>query len=218
MMEKNIRIFIVDDHQLVIDGLTNLLSNIPAFEVVGHASDGKEFLEKFRENLADVVLMDIRMPNMDGLDTVEIAKKRYPNTKFLMLTMHTTRQYIKDATGKGADGYISKTKGQKDFIDGINRVLKGEFVIIVDLDQDNYEDLARTPEKPKEIEVLSDREKEVLGFIMEGSTTSEIADKVYRSTHTIERHRKNIMKKLKVKNVAEMVHLATKYNLHKDAK
>lgn len=213
MNNQNIRIFIVDDHALVIDGLTQLLSRVPGFEVVGKADNGADFLEKFPETPADVVLMDIRMPELNGMDTVEQAKQLFPDTKFLMLTMHTTREYIQEATKKGADGYISKTKGQKEFIEGIRRVLKGEFVVIVDLDQDTFDDLKTAESKPYNLEALSDKEKVVLCMIVKEYTTSEIAQKLFRSPHTIEQHRKNIMNKLQAKNVAGMVRIALEYNL-----
>lgn len=213
MGTKKIRIFIVDDHEIVIDGLHQLLSKVPDFEVVGQACNGQDFLEKFSQTPADVVLMDIRMPELNGMDTVEKAKAQYPQTKFLMLTMHTTREYIQEATQKGADGYISKTKGQKEFIEGIRRVLNDEFVVIVDLDQDTFDDLKPVEPKPYNLEELSDRERMVLCMIVQEYTTAEIAKKLYRSAHTIERHRKNIMNKLQVKNVAGMVRIALEYNL-----
>lgn len=213
MENGKIRIFIVDDHELVIDALWQLLGTIPAFQLIGRANNGEELLESLKEIEVDVILMDIRMPVMDGLEATERVKERYPDIKVLMLTMHSTRTFIKKATERGADGYISKNKGKEDFIDGINRVHRGEFVIIVDMDEEDEMDRNAPKKKPSHIGELSEREKEVLYLIVEGFTTSEIATKLYRSSHTIERHRKNIMSKLNAKNLAQMVKLAIDYNL-----
>ena len=210
MKEPKIRIFIVDDHQLVIDGITELLGEVSEFEFVGSASNGKELLEKLKHIPTDLILMDIRMPEMNGFEATEIIRKRFSQIRILMLTMHSARKYIREATQKGADGYISKTKGKKDFIEAIRRVHAGEFVVMVDIEEDYPSILNKAASN--EIQ-LSTKEKEILCYIINEYTTTEIAKALFRSPHTIERHRKNIMNKLGVKNIAGMVRYGVEHNV-----
>ena len=209
---EKIRIFIVDDHALVIDSLTDLLKDQEQFAIVGSARNGLELLEKLPGCPADIVLLDIRMPKMNGIKAIEKVKAISPTTKILMVSTISERDVVNLANAHKADGYISKSKGKEDFIGAIERVIKDEFVVLVDQEEE---------EDPIQIDAggpqfnLTGREREVLALIIDEQTTQEIAENLFLSTHTVERHRKNIMNKLDVRNVAGMVRVAMEHDLHK---
>ena len=211
MTEQKIKYFITDDHEVVIQGLAALLTTVEEFEMVGSATSVEEMLAKLQQQEVDVVLLDIRMPgSMNGIEAISKVKAFNSDIKVLMVTGHSSRKYLKEATTEGADGYISKSKSKKEFIDAINRVHRGEFVIFVDLEEVEKEEVFRpTKDLPK----LTDREKEVLCLILQEFTNVEIAKKLFLSPHTIERHRKNIMGKLGAKNTAGLVRIALENKL-----
>lgn len=204
-----ISVIIADDHQMFIDGIKSLLEHQENIAISGEAKNGEEVIELLEKQQADIILMDINMPELNGVDATKIIHKKFPNVKVLMLTMHNTKEYIAQMVAAGASGYILKNTGKEELIMAIEALYRGE----------NYyskEVTARIMEsmKPKreqnfvgEVE-LTDREKEVLKLIVQELTTTEIAEKLFISHHTVETHRKNLISKLNVKNTAGLVKYA----------
>lgn len=138
MNRSEIRVYLVDDHQVVLDGLQLLLKSHPEIRVAGTAHNGNELLEQLKSNpedAPDVILMDINMPGMDGLEATRRVKAEYPDVKVLMLTMRDEKRDFNLALAEGANGFLSKSKGKKEIVDAIIRVSRGEFVVFADFDK-----------------------------------------------------------------------------------
>lgn len=202
---KKIRILLADDHALVRDGMRTLLKDVNDFSVVGEAADGLEVVKKVEELLPDIVTMDISMPNMNGLETIDVIHRRFPKTKILVLTMHENEEYAHRVYKSGAGGYILKNSDKKEFIHAIRMVHKGERFFsssISGVTSKGYvgKDVASIP--------ITRREKEILRLIVDGLTNQEIADKLFISPRTVDTHRSNLMQKLEIKNTAGLVRFA----------
>ncbi len=216
---KKIKIAVVDDHNLFRLGLVQILSLVEDFEVVLEAVNGSEFLEKLKTTEVDVVLLDIQMPEMDGIKVTELIREgNSSDPKIIILSMHDEDQFILHLLEIGANGYLLKDTDPDEVEEAIRKVMdKGiyftDFVSRVMLNK------ATTKSKPRQGKYfnyktdLSDRELEILTFICQGLTTTEIADTVYLSPRTIEGHRTRIMEKLKVNNTASLVAHAVKNEL-----
>ncbi len=202
---KKIRILLADDHALVRDGMKTLLKDVNDFSVVGEAADGLEVVKKVEELLPDIVTMDISMPNMNGLETIDVIHRRFPKTKILVLTMHENEEYAHRVYKTGAGGYILKNSDKKEFIHAIRMVHKGERFFsssVSGVTSKGYvgKDVASIP--------ITRREKEILRLIVDGLTNQEIADKLFISPRTVDTHRSNLMQKLEIKNTAGLVRFA----------
>ena len=202
---KKIRILLADDHALVRDGMKTLLKDVNDFSVVGEAADGLEVVKKVEELLPDIVTMDISMPNMNGLETIDVIHRRFPKTKILVLTMHENEEYAHRVYKSGAGGYILKNSDKKEFIHAIRMVHKGERFFsssVSGVTSKGYvgKEVASIP--------ITRREKEILRLIVDGLTNQEIADKLFISPRTVDTHRSNLMQKLEIKNTAGLVRFA----------
>jgi two-component system, NarL family, response regulator NreC len=206
-----IKIAIVDDHHLFRAGLTAMFAKNEQLQVVGSFSDGAEFIS-FLANGGelDVVLLDISMEKVGGLEVLEICKKKYPKLKSIMLSMHNDGNYVVQSVRKGAMGYLLKNAEQEELNEAIQTVYFGKKYFNKETTELLLNNMAVQGEVIKK---LSPREKEVLTFIAEGLTTKEIAEKLIVSTRTIETHRVNMMKKLNVKNSAELIKKASELDL-----
>jgi DNA-binding NarL/FixJ family response regulator len=211
-MEK-IEIMIADDHQIFIDGLESILSNVPEIKIIGTALNGTELLDAMYYDTPHLVLMDINMPEMDGIAATKRIKIKYPETKVLMLTMYNTKDFITNVLESGADGYILKNTGKQELMIAINTVMNGGNYY----SQEVTETIMRNISAPKPLEInpdqLTKREKEIISMIAQELNTAEIAKTMHLSTNTVETHRKNIMQKLRVKNIAGIAIYAMKYGL-----
>ncbi len=202
-----IRVALADDHTMFREGLVSLLSQGNHVAVVAQANNGKELLDLLLDTPADVLILDIEMPEMDGFDTIQKIKELSIDLKILVLTMHSTPQFIKNIFKAGADGYLPKDVGKTTLLEAIDRVHQTgsyhspETMKIV---MDNLKEGAISTG-------ISPREKEIIRLIADGYTTQEIAEKLYLSKHTVESHRKNILLKLGLKNSAGLV----KYAIHR---
>ena len=211
-MEK-IKVFLVDDHKLFLNGLKLLLSSMPGFSVVGEASNGREFLEVYKAANPDVVLMDIAMPEMDGIQASKIALELDPGLKIVTLSMYGDQEYYTRKLECGVRGFLLKDSDIQEVKLAIQAVAEGG----------NYfsHELLRNlilAKKEKEVESfveehLSDRELEVLIEICQGLSNNEIADKLFISKRTVEKHRANILLKSGCKNTASLVVYAIKNHL-----
>lgn len=192
-----IRVFIVDDHPMVVEGLSAMLQNIADIEVVGVAYNAKSCLGYFVSQKADVVLMDINLPDKSGIDLCLEIKRRVPLLKILALTNFEQRIYWEKMKQSGASGYLLKNASASELLDAIHTVCAGE---------EYWKSFPKGDAKNNV--VLTRREVEVLALISEGLTNQEIADKIFVSTSTVDSHRKNLLSKLQAKNTAALVNYA----------
>ncbi|MBI2831564.1 MAG: response regulator transcription factor [Chloroflexi bacterium] len=211
-----IRVLVADDHGIVREGIRMILSPHEDIEVVGEAADGKEAIERAIELSPDVVLMDIAMPGLGGLEaTLEIMKIR-PRTRILVLTQYTDTEYIYRFLKAGAAGYVLKKAVGSDLLAAIRAVSQGRAFVdpeIADKVIKGFLERTEVPEDELLYDGLSDREKQVLKLIAEGNTAQQIADTLHLSIKTIMTHRTNLMEKLGFHNRAELIKYAIRKGL-----
>ncbi|GAB5557035.1 MAG: response regulator transcription factor [Schleiferiaceae bacterium] len=200
-----IRVLLADDQQMFIDGIQSILSTVNNIEIIGVANNGLELLEKLEENQPDVILLDINMPEMDGIETCKRVKKQYPKSKILILSTYSHKSFVANLISLGADGYLLKNTGKDELVLALETVNDGENYYSSDI-----KDVLNENKKSDgdEISFLSKREIEVLRLIGQGNTNTQIAEKLFLSPYTVETHRKNMMHKLQLKNSAELVKYA----------
>lgn len=201
-----IRLFIADDHHLFRDGINSFFIHEEDIVTVGEASNGLEVLNYLKSDQIDVLVMDISMPVLDGISTAEQIKKRYPEVKIIMLTMHDTHVYIRKLLEIGVDGYLLKTTTKAELLFAVNQVMKGEKFYGTEV-QHAFINSFNSDSVSNEIK-LTKREKEILLLICEELSTSEIAENLYISVYTVESHRKNLFAKTGAKNVVGLVKFA----------
>ncbi|UOQ68682.1 response regulator [Hymenobacter volaticus] len=205
-----IRVFLVDDHTLMRDGLRAVLATQPDLAVVGEASNGQELLDQLPDTPADVVLLDMNMPVLDGLATTIRLRERFPNLRILMLSMLEYERSIGQVLDAGAHGYVLKNADKMEIVTGILTVAAGKQFLCSELGLAMLRKvLAMEESEPspsvKKSSGLSFREREVLQLISNGLTNQAIADKLFTSKRTIETHRQNIIEKTGVKNTAALI-------------
>ena len=205
-----IRVFIVDDHPVVIEGIHSLLTNEKDIAWVGQAMNAASCLGFFVNNTADVILMDISMPGMDGVELCAVMKNKYPGIFILGLSTFNQGIYIKKMMENGASGYILKNSSREELIKAIHTVHDGGIYFSGEVGQAlaEYQKSSKT-----ELPVLTPREKEILELIAEGYTNPQIAEKIFLSQFTVDSHRKNLLAKLNVKNTASLIRLAVENKL-----
>ncbi len=205
-----IRLVVTDDHQLFREGLISLLKKNEEIDVVGEAADADQLWALLEKEEIHVVLVDISMPGMNGLEVISEAREKYPAVKFIVLTMHAEGQYVVKAVRNGAQGYLIKNADEQELITAIREVALGRKYFNSEISQLMIGNMAIEGESHKK---LSERESEVLQLVSEGKTTKEIAEELFVSARTVETHRVNMMKKLNVQNTAEMIKKAAKLEL-----
>ena len=205
-----IRVFIVDDHPVVIEGIHSLLQNEQDIAWMGQAMNAQSCLGYFVNNSADVVLMDISMPGMDGVGLCAVMKEKYPAVMILGLSGFNQGLYIKKMVENGASGYILKNSPKEELIKAIHAVHEGciYFSGEVGMALQEYQKSSKT-----DLPLLTPREKEVLELIAAGYTNPQIAEKIFLSPFTVDSHRKNLLAKLAVKNTASLIRLAIEKKL-----
>lgn len=207
MSVDRIKILVADDHQIIIDGVKLMLSNEDDFEVVAEALDGEEAL-RITKTIAelDLIILDINMPKKDGIAVASELKAEFPEVKILILSTYNQPEFIKNLIAIGVDGYLLKNTGQAELFKAIRSLMKGEPYYGKEITKTVIKSFQKNKvfDSPLDIEV-SEREKDVIRLIAEGLNTSEMADKLCISTHTIDSHRKNILSKLEVKNSAGVI-------------
>lgn len=215
-MDK-IKVIIADDHDIVRLGLASVINSMENIEVVAEASDGPEAVSLYKEIKPDVALIDITMPDLNGIETTTEILKIDPNAKILILTMHINEEYLNQAIKAGALGYLLKDCEKEELSDGIHSVATGKKVFsgavsklitesYINRIKDGNQGSAATTEKDDAR--LTKREKEILGLIAEGMTSQKIADTLHISPRTVETHRANLLQKLDIKNTAGLVRFA----------
>ena len=216
MIEKEsntIRVMLIDDHPVVLNGIKNLLNGVQSIETVTETSNGKDALLLLENSKVDLIITDISMPEMDGVELTKKVKDKYPNIKVLILTAHNEREILKEALFSGAEGCLLKNTSKKELLLAINKIMDNGYYYC-----DEILTIARDINKEEESVVdeplsLSNRELEVLELILQGFSNKEIADKLCISYHTVCSHRKNTMKKTGSNNISGLFSYAKKYNL-----
>jgi DNA-binding NarL/FixJ family response regulator len=206
---NKIRVLLADDHTIVRNGIMSLLESFPDVEIVGEAQDGAEALVKVKELSPDVLMIDIAMPIMNGIEAAQEVSKHYKQTRSLMLSMHDNEDYILKSVEAGAYGYLLKDTTRDEMLKALRTVAKGEkyfspsvsSIIIA-----SYMQKVKETEKVKLKKVkLSKKEKAIMKYVIEGNSSREIAEKLNVSIRTVDNHRANMMKRLGVKNALELV-------------
>jgi DNA-binding NarL/FixJ family response regulator len=207
-LDSEIRILIVDDHALFRSGLRNLLENFPGFTVVDEAANGEEFLNIVKNTQIDIVLLDIAMPKMNGIEAAEIALEKYPNLQIITLSMFGDEEYYKQMVQAGVRGFLLKDADILEVENAIRTVFMGRTYFSQELLQVLLESI-KSDSSPEYIE-LSNREEEVLVQICLGKSNVEIAEDLCISKRTVEKHRANILEKTHCRNTASLVIYAIK--------
>ncbi len=207
-------VLIADDHQLFIDGVKMLLNATDQFEVVAEASNGKRVLAELERITVELAILDINMPELDGVETAKMIKKQYPTIRILILTMYSHPSFVKRLIRAGVDGYILKENSQKELMTALQTVAVGKKYFASEVTEAVMNSFNPEAELKGADQVkLTRREREVLQLVLKEKTTQEIADQLFVSQNTVITHRKNIMRKLDVRNVAGMVRVATELGL-----
>jgi two-component system response regulator NreC len=214
-MTPKIKILLADDHTLVRRGIRALLETQPDLEVVGEAATGNEALAQARALAPDVVLMDIGMPELDGLEATARIKREIPNVSVLLLTVHDDANYLFRALEVGASGYILKGADVSELLLALQAVQRGEVYLQPSAAKHLVGDYLRRASgtEKQQIEGLTPRQREILALIAEGVTNQQIADKLVLSPFTVATHRANIMQRLNLHNRAELIRYAIRHGL-----
>lgn len=213
---NRIRILIADDHALIREGLQMLLRTQADLDVVGAAGDGVEALEKVRHLHPDVLLLDIAMPRMNGLEVARMVREVAPSTRVIILSMYEKEAYARQALQAGARGYILKGGSSADVLEAVRAVKAGDFYFSSRIHAQVIRAYLETPgENPLlgEYELLSDRERQVFRLLVEGNSIAQIADILCVSYKTVEKHRGNISRKLGISNPVDMVKYAIRLGI-----
>ncbi|MFB3388192.1 response regulator [Flavobacterium sp. LAR06] len=218
-MSATIRVVLADDHVFVRDGIKSLLENEANIEVVGEAIDGADALEVVADSKPDLLIVDIRMPNLTGIEVVEKLRSENNEVKIIMLSMHESEEYVLKSIKAGADGYLLKGSSKEEFLKALHTVAAGGKYFSGDISSILIGQLTNSSAslEPKqnlgEEMMITKREKEILTLLLSGKGNKEIAEALDISKRTAEVHRFNLMKKLKVKNLMELSNKATEYSL-----
>lgn len=216
-MAEPIKVLIADDHTIFRSGLNLLLSSEPNIEVVGEAADGASAIEIVDSLRPDLVLMDIGMPGLSGIEATRKIKERNPETKILVLTMHRTDEYFFQMLEAGASGYILKAAETSELIDAVRIVARGDVFLYPTMAQRLVQQfLSQSATTPTGSPKLTPREKEILKLIADGYTNKEIAERLVVSPSTIHSHRTNLMQKINLNTRHELVRYARRHGLIQD--
>lgn len=213
---ENLRIVLAEDHTILREGLRALLSADPDFEIIGEAQDGREAVRCVEKLEPDLLLMDLSMPRMSGMDAIREIKKRYPEIKIIALTVHKTEEYLLNTLQAGADGYVLKDATHDELVLAIRNVMGGKSYLSPGVSEKVIEGYLEGRESNRSMspwERLSQREREVLKLIAEGYKNKEIAEDLCISLKTVEKHRANLMKKLDLHNAAALTVYAVQKGL-----
>ena len=217
-MKMPIKILIADDHPLIAEGIKNTFINNDTFNVSAVVSNGREVLEYLENNAVDVVLLDINMPEMDGIECAKNILKTYSSIKIAILSMHQESSIIKNLIDIGVNGYMLKTIPSDELLMAIQKIHEGKTYFNSDvtkalLSNDNSSAVNLLKKNSPLFNELTSREKEIITLVAQGNTNATIAEKLFISPRTVDTHRTNIMKKLEIHNVASLIRFAFKNGL-----
>lgn len=215
-MEK-IKILIADDHTMFVDGIDSIMNGVDDISVVGRCYDGKSILDFVKQNEVDIVLLDVNLPDMSGIDVCSEILNEKPQTKILAISMFNEESFVSEILNNGAKGYILKNTGREELLRAIRTVNKGETYFSDEVTQTIMKGLMKKRKASKKSSdfypKISRREKEVLKLIIDEHTTQEIADKLFISLKTVESHRSSLLAKVNARNSAGLVRIALENNL-----
>lgn len=213
---STIKILIAEDHAIVREGIRMILDAEPEFDVVGEAKDGKQAVELARALSPDVVVMDISMPQMTGIEATQQIRRLCPQSHVLILTMHEEESYVFQLLQMGASGYVLKRAAVTDLVEAVRAASRGEAFLYPSVARSvvaDYLDRVRTGEGRDRYDGLTDREREILVLLAEGLTNAQIADRLYISVKTVQTHRAHIMEKLDLHDRSLLVRYAVRKGL-----
>jgi DNA-binding NarL/FixJ family response regulator len=210
---NSITILLADDHDVVRRGMKMLLEDEEGIQVIGEASDGLDAIEKVKTLMPNVVILDLTMPKMNGIEAAKVISEEYPAVKILIFSMHHNKEYIVKSVENGASGYLLKDTGKDELLRAIKVVSEGRKYFPPEISEVIIDELlaktSGTQEETRPIfEKITPKEKQILGMIVQGYNSREMADKLFLSIRTVDNHRANMMKKVKAKNTADLVKMA----------
>jgi len=211
-------ILIIDDHPLFRDGLVSLLSRQTGYDVVGETAEGEKGIEKAGKLHPDLVIMDISLPDMNGIDAVRRIRTSWPEIKVIVLSMHSKIDFITDAFRAGASGYLTKDSTGEKLLECLEAVIMGEYYMDMAVAQSVVKNILVTKEAKARVQgtaysTLTHREQEIMHLLAEGLSTKQVADKLFISQKTVENHRASIFRKLNIHSTMELVRYAAKFGL-----
>ena len=214
MLSKT-RLLIVDDHQMLLDGIRALLQDVDQFEIIAEAHHGAQALEILSTNDIDIVLTDINMPEMNGIELAQKIQTSFPNTKILALSMFSEKQTIRDMIDAGVSGYILKNTGKEELVGALTKIASGGLFFGDEVTNEMMRmmtDNEKLSKKQEEV-TLTIREKEILKLIYKEYSNSQIANELFISERTVETHRKNIFRKTNTKSIVGLIKYAYEHQL-----
>jgi two-component system response regulator NreC len=210
-------IFIVDDHPVIKDGLPVMLGHYPELQVIGSAADAHGALAKLKYLTPDVIILDVSLPQLSGLDAIPLFKAELPRTQILIFSMHEKEAYVHRALSAGALGYVVKGSPITELIDAIRTVHAGEYYLSSCMKKEVFQNYLRNrqddPGTPSGYDLLTEREQQVFRLLVAGSSTQQISNSLELSPKTIEKHRTNVCKKLGIRNLVDMVKYAVQLGI-----
>ena len=210
-MAKAYRLILADDHILVRGGLSRILEEEPSLEIVAEVGDGLELLSALNKVKPNLIILDVSMPNLRGIEAIPEIRRVQPDVKVLILTMHKEEEYLYQAISAGANGYLLKDDAERELFTAIESIRKGKVYIspgLADQSMQNWARLRRGENDSHVVEALTVRQREILKLIAEGKSNKEIGDLLCLSVRTVERHRANMMERLNIRKTAELVQYA----------
>lgn len=210
--ENSYTILLADDHVLIRHGIKNIIKQNSELEVIGEVSNGEELIHFLKEQVPDLLILDISMPKITGIEAISLVKKQYPEIKVLMLTMHKNKQYFYHSMSSGADGYLMKDDSDQELLLAISKIQEGKTYISPILSDDFASDVisAHRNQQSTPFQSLTKREHEVLQLVVEGYTSKDVAEKLCLSPRTVDHHRSKLLKKFNLRNSADLVNFAVR--------
>ncbi|QSW90293.1 response regulator transcription factor [Flavobacterium endoglycinae] len=210
---NRINLLIADDHTMFLQGIISLLEQEPNITVVDKAVNGIEALEIIKKGVVDFIILDISMPEMDGIELSKILKKQHPDVKILIVSTHSNVMIVSRLIRIGVNGYLLKNAAKEELLKAINTIAQGENYFAEELEEKYLTNSSRIEKQVSNLTELSSREKEILVLIAQEYNTAEIAEKTFISLNTVNTHRRNLLSKLNAKNTAGLVKYAVENGL-----
>lgn len=210
---KKINLLIADDHTMFLQGIMSLLEQEPNINIVDKAVNGNDALEIVKKGIVDFIILDVSMPEMDGIELSKILKKQYPNVKILIVSTHSNVMIVSRLIRIGVNGYLLKNAEKEELLKAINMIASGENYFAEELEEKYLSNSSKIEKQVSNLTELSSREKEILVLIAHEYNTAEIAEKTFISLNTVNTHRRNLLSKLNAKNTAGLVKYAVENGL-----